>query len=262
MRINIRSTLLLSVVLASNNSVEGFAPQQLLVERQHVSTKNIHQLWAKPKKKVKKKTSSASGGGFGSPATAKGGGPTTTDGKVRTVTGYTGSGTKPLRQAANTFDDLRKKYGSECCSDLYVRSPLNDEETFWFVGKIARCTEGNDLKGDSIPTEMEAVISQKRLILEYSKHQLRPQNFGGPYAKALEIWLAPGDSEMDVVQNKVTLTKVDGSVQDITDGFAVADVGFNPEIYIGDEIQKGGLRVQRDEEGRPIKAVFDINESE
>mmetsp|Transcript_2154 Transcript_2154/g.3017 ORF Transcript_2154/g.3017 Transcript_2154/m.3017 type:complete len:261 (-) Transcript_2154:85-867(-) len=253
------SNFVLLVVLASN-SAEGFSPQQLLIERQQYSTNRIRQLWAKPKKKVSKKAAGGGGGGFGSPATAKSG-PSTNDGKVRTVTGYTGSGTKPLRVAANTFDDLRKKYGSECCSDLYVRSPLNDETTFWFVGKIARCTEDKDLKGASIPTEAEAVISQKRLILEYAKHQLRPQNFGGPYAKALEVWLAPGDSEMDCVQNKVAFTKVDGSVSDISDGFAVADVGFNPEIYIGDEIQKGGLRVQRDDQGQPIKAVFDINES-
>jgi hypothetical protein len=179
----------------------------------------------------------------------------------RSISGNTGSvGTKPLRVAANTFDKIRKQFADseECLNDVYIRSPLNDETTFWFVGKVARCLEGQ--VGSVVPTPEEAVLSQKRLILEYAKHELRPQNMGGPYAQSLELWLAPGNSEMSVVQNKITLEKVEGSVSNLRQGFQVADVGFNPEIYLGDEIQKGGLRVTRDEEGRPIKPVFEITE--
>lgn len=49
---------------------------------------------------------------------------------------------------------------------------------------------GNDhkLTGTCYPTEEEAILSQKRLILEYAKNQLRPQNMGGPYSKKLELW--------------------------------------------------------------------------
>jgi hypothetical protein len=39
----------------------------------------------------------------------------------------------------------------------------------------------------------------------------------------------------------------------------VKDVGFNPEIYIGEEAKDGGLRVKRDENGHPVKPVFSIN---
>ena len=115
-----------------------------------------------------------------------------------------------------------------------------------------------DKKGSTLPTELDAVISQKRLILEYAKNQLRPQNFGGPYSKNLEVWIAPGDSEMDVVQNKISLMKVTGSLKDLSEGFSVSDVGFNPEIYVGDEQKEGGLRVKRDENGDPVRAVFEI----
>ena len=180
--------------------------------------------------------------------------------QTRTVSGHTGSGTKPLREAANTFDALRKAYGPESCHDLYVRSPSNDETLFWFVGKISRCTDSSKLKGTILPTPNEAVICQKRLILEYASLQLRPQNLGGPYKNNLEIWTAPGDSEMDAVQNKVSLEKVTGSAKEIRDGFSMKDVGFNPEIYVGDEIDKGGLRIVRDEEGKPVKPVFSIND--
>jgi len=182
---------------------------------------------------------------------------TTTNDKVRSVSGFSGSGTKPLRVAANTFDSIHKKFGSKCISDLYVRAPANDEQLCWFVGKIARKLENTE--GENVPTEVEAVLSQKRLILEYAK-QLRPQNLGGPYAKGLEIWIGPGDSEMDVVQNKVSLKKVNGSTADISDMFSVKDVGYNPEIYVGEEIKDGGLRVNRDADGHPIKPVFEINQ--
>jgi hypothetical protein len=150
---------------------------------------------AKPKKKPPQRSA---GGGFGdstSPA----------DNKVRTVSGFTGSGTKPLRVTASTFDRLRKDFGVKACNDVYVKSPLNDPELFWFVGKVARCIDADKLQGSSIPTPEEAVLSQKRLILEYAKRELRPQNLGGPFSEGLELWLAPGDSELEAVQNKVWL---------------------------------------------------------
>lgn len=104
------------------------------------------------------------------------------------------------------------------------------------------------------------MICQKRLILEYASLQLRPQNLGGPYKQTLEIWTAPGDSEMDAVQNKINLEKITGSAKDIREEFSIKDVGFNPEIYVGDEIDKGGLRIVRDENGLPVKPVFSIND--
>lgn len=205
-------------------------------------------------KKARQKPTDSKGpsvsGGFGTSAPVS-----PLQGKLRAVTGKaTGAGSKPLRHAANTFDSLRKEHGIESCHDVYVRSPGNSATTYWFVGKIAR-----DLTSSATPTE--AVLSQKRIILEYSKQQLRPRNLGGKYASTLEIWLAPGDSEMGVVQNKISLEKVVGSVLDLSEDFLVATVGYNPEIYVGDELTKGGLRVERDEEGRPIKPVFDVNES-
>ena len=123
--------------------------------------------------------------------------------KVRTISKNSpGAGTKPLRTAANTFDKIYKQHGKPCAHDLYVRSPLNDASTFWFVGKIARQIDESQCSGTTVPTLQEAVLSHKRLILEYAQ-TLRPQNLGGPFSKGLEVWTAPGNSELDVVQNKV-----------------------------------------------------------
>jgi hypothetical protein len=205
-----------------------------------------------------KKTASATGG-FGSPSAAAVSA-SSLQGKSRGISGRAvGAGSKPLRLAATMFDSLRKELGKDACHDVYVRSPDDSRTTFWFVGKIARNITVPETH--YIPTPTEAVLSQKRIILEYAKQHLRPQNFGGKYAASLELWLAPADSEMDVVQNKVTLEQVKGSVVDLSDDFSVTTVGFNPEIYVGDELNKGGLRVQRDEEGRPAEPEFEVNQS-
>jgi hypothetical protein len=131
---------------------------------------------------------------------------------------------------------------------------LNDKETFWFVGKIA-------VRPGTAATPEQAILSQKRLILEYAKRELRPQNLGGKYSAELDLWLAPGDSEMDAVQNKINLVKVEGTTADLVPDFSVKDVGYNPEIYVGDEVKKGGLRIKRSEDGKPINPVFDVNHS-
>jgi hypothetical protein len=245
-----RDILALCIILINLAATSSFTPVRpalhIIVPQSPSSTL----LFAK-KQQVKKqsKSKSATGAGFGTSTK-----PNSREGKVRSVSGHTGSGTKPLRVAANTFDALRKEYGEDCCGDVYCKSPLNDPELLWFVGKVA-------VRPNTAATAEQAILSQKRLILEYAKGQLRPQNFGGKYASTLELWLAPGDSELDAVQNKISLQKIDGSATDLVEDFAVSDVGFNPEIYIGDEVQQGGLRIKRDDEGNPVKAVFDINES-
>jgi hypothetical protein len=239
------------------------------VSANHPYTRSNTSLKAKPKKNKSKSGGFASGsGGFGSAKKSKSSHTSADPSKVRSVSGYTGSGTKVLASAANNFDRIRKLHGhgKDATTDVYVRSPLNDESIFWFVGKVIRMIDReedgsheDELAGTVYPTEAEAILSQKRLIVEYAKNQLRPQNMGGPFAKNLELWSAPGDSEMDVVQNKVSLVPIKGSSRDLSEGFNVKDVGYNPEIYVGEEQEKGGLRVVRDAEGNPVKPVFEIN---
>jgi len=289
-RISMKTATLLFAVILSSWSVFAFQPHNSYqhhppIHQHHPSSQRTTPLYAK---KPAKRSKSNSSGGFGS--SSKGGGFASSSSssssssskkdvsssspadptKVRVVSGFTGSGTKVLASAANSFDRIRKLFGKDATTDVYVRSPLNDESTFWFVGKVIRMTEkegedndnddnSNKLVGSVLPSEIEAVISQKRLILEYAKNQLRPQNMGGPYSKNLELWTAPGDSEMDVVQNKVELVPIVGSSKDLREGFNVNDVGYNPEIYVGEEKEKGGLRVVRDNEGRPVKPVFEIS---
>ena len=115
---NIESIMRLVILIAASAcvvSTEGVSPSITST----TTRPSFVGLSAKAGKgKKSKKGSTAGGGGFASKSTSN------SQGKVRSVSGYTGSGTKPLRVAANTFDAIRKKYGTEACSDLYVGQTL------------------------------------------------------------------------------------------------------------------------------------------
>uniref|UniRef100_A0A7S3KW06 Uncharacterized protein n=1 Tax=Amphora coffeiformis TaxID=265554 RepID=A0A7S3KW06_9STRA len=225
-------------------------------------------------KKVKRKTTpsstnSAGGGGFGKAPAADAAKSSSSAGTVIPFSGHSGSGTKALRKVANQFDAIRKEHGVSACRDVYVRSPLHSASTFWFVGKIAcvptTLADNDDTDNNAVdaPHFVQTSLLLKRIILEYSKDQLRPQAMGGKYASALELWLAPGDSEMDVATNKVNLLPVRGSLSSFsTINLAASDIGYNPEIYVGDERVKGGLHVERDENGVTTKPPFEPNLSQ
>lgn len=243
--------VVVAIILYSCHEISSFTTYTTsLTSRQNTEIR----LFAKKSgsKKTKKNGDGGSGGGFGTKTNAA-----STTAQVRSVSGHAGSGEKPLRTAANTFDSIRAKHGKESTHDVYCYSPDNDRNTFWFVGKIA-------IRPGTAATAKQAALSQKRLILEYAKRELRPQNFGGIFSSNLELWLAPGDTEMDAVQNKphTALVKVVGTTaSDLAENFSVKDVGYNPEIYVGDEVEDGGLRIKRDPSGKPIKPVFEVNQS-
>jgi hypothetical protein len=217
-------------------------------------------------KKAAARRENGAGGGFGTvattPSSSSGGGDNAirngaVNNKLRSIGGSKtpGAGSKVLRQAALDFDRIRTKHGISACADIYVRSPLDSLTTYWFVGKVAF-----DITTTPTATTVEqACHCQKRIILEYAQHELRPRNMGGKLATALEIWWAPPDSEMDIVRNLHVLTKISGNAVDyLPNDFRVDYVGYNPEIYVGEERVDGGLRVERDEWGRPTKPVFDV----
>ena len=269
------------VYLASRTTIAAFQPAPQL----HASPRGGHHLHAALSKSGSKPNKSSTvSSGFGS-SSSKTNSCAADSNKVRSLSGNTtpGAGSKILANAAHCFDRIRKIVGKEVTVDVYVRSPVNDASTFWFVGKVVRvfeqCCGSRDINDDEAssdkdkssssqllsltgavyPTVNESIISQKRIILEYAKNELRPQNMAGPkYSKSLELWYAPGDSEMDVVRNAISLIPVIGSSKELREGFNVNDVGYNPEIYVGEETVKGGLRVVRDIDGRPIKPIFDI----
>lgn len=142
-----------------------------------------------------------------------------------------------VRQNKN-FLAIREAAGNELTNDLYCRDPKSN--IFWFIGKVARVSD---------VTVDQAVTRQWPMINEHASN-LRPIELF-PARKFLELWAAPGDSEMQVVYNDPNLIfrkmerKINGA-----DAVKNTMVGYQGELYqAGEE----GFRTTRKEDGRPDK---------
>jgi hypothetical protein len=167
-----------------------------------------------------------------------------------------------LRQNEN-FVAIRQVGGTELTNDVYIRQSttttdkknnnndeMDDDEmeecTFWYVGKIARISD---------VTPQQAIQRQWNLI-ETHASQLRPLELY-PARGSLEIFLAPGDSELQVAYHRpdVKMTQVDRIVNE-QDNKALQTqlksnlMGFQGEIYNGGE---EGFRTLRYSDGRPSR---------
>lgn len=93
---------------------------------------------------------------------------------------------------------------------------------------------------------------------------MRPKELA--YAKSssnnIQLWYAPGNTEMNVAQNKQNLIQYinnnnqqsqnDTNINTSIDNY----VGFQPEIYQSGE---EGFRVKRDKDGKPLSSAFEVN---
>lgn len=151
-----------------------------------------------------------------------------------------------LRQNQN-FVAIREAAGKDLTNDLYVREPYYQPQTFWFVGKIARISD--------VSAE-QAVCRQWNLIATHAAH-LRPIELY-PSRNSLEIWIAPGDSEMEVAYNRPDLIfqkiiprrRRGGDDDDVVDTLPSKFMGFQGEMYDSGE---EGFRTWRNEDGTPAK---------
>lgn len=127
---------------------------------------------------------------------------------------------------------------------MYAR--LSGNDIFWFIGKIG-FKEGVQVES--------AIYSQEMLLCEYAR-SLRPVELGGvaSIGKRLQLWYAPGNSEMDVAQNKLPLTRYSKDSVKITVSYS--EVGYEPEVYIDEE---PGFRVYRDNDGKCLKPAFEVD---
>jgi len=158
---------------------------------------------------------------------------------------------KILARKAEIFED-HKRQGVQVKKDVYAR--LSSSQTFYFIGKVS-------YKEEQVQEALAlSVISP--LLLEYAK-SLRPRDLSGPLAATaeLQLWCAPGNSEMDVATHKVDLTRIiivesssgegEGEGEEASLDAPEKNVGFEPEIYQGGE---AGFRCVRDNDGRCVKA--------
>jgi hypothetical protein len=142
-----------------------------------------------------------------------------------------------IRQNKN-FLAIREAAGKELTNDLYCRDPKSN--VFWFIGKVARVSD--------VPVEQ--VVSRQWSLIETHASNLRPLELF-PARRCLELWTAPGDSEMQVVYNDPDLIFINMERQ-VQGAEAVKNtmIGFQGELYQAGEV---GFRTTRLDDGRPAK---------
>lgn len=143
-----------------------------------------------------------------------------------------------LRQNKN-FAAIKSVGGVEMVNDVYARDP--EDQVFWFIGKVARISD----------VTIDQCIARQYALIEEHAARLRPLELFKKVG-SIEIWLAPGDSEMDVAYNRPSCQfvgpmsrEVEGSI-----GIKNAFVGFQGEVYLDDE---EGFRCLRKDDGSPMK---------
>lgn len=141
-----------------------------------------------------------------------------------------------MRQHEN-FVAMRQAGGVDVTRDVYVRE--QQSQVFWFVGKVSYVST----------VSLQQCVAKQWPLIEMHAANLRPIELF-PSRGSLEIWTAPGDSEMDVAYNRpdVVFQKM---VKDVDFGGVKNNlVGFQGEVY---ERGEEGFRTWRLEDGRPAK---------
>jgi hypothetical protein len=147
-----------------------------------------------------------------------------------------------LRRNRENYDSMKAVGGKDITNDVYARDP--EEETFWFVGKIARV-------GD---VTVEKAMARLWPMIEEHSARLRPVELYPKWGK-LELWVSPGDSEIDVAYCKPEIQfiqmfrEIDG-VEDINKAVMNVEVGFQGELY---ENNEEGFRTVRTACGKAVE---------
>jgi len=139
----------------------------------------------------------------------------------------------------DNFENIRKVGGTETVNDVYVRDPERD--TYWFAGKVARCTG---------TVSLEQAIGRLWSFIEEHACRLRLVELSTKYG-TLEIWTAPPDSEMDVSYNRphIIFTKMTKSSDYCVKEVKATEIGFQNEVY---EDGEEGFRTKRNDDGTPV----------
>lgn len=155
---------------------------------------------------------------------------------------------------------ILQKLPSAVRGDVYARAPPSaagddgPSERLYFIGKvIAEACEARF-----------ALAAQEVLVKEHARLYL-PDVFGIVEDDAdMELWLAPGNTEVRVAQNEITLKRwtplVTEEADDVRQSLPSAGAcGFEPETEPPPHIGTEPFSVKRDQEGRPLGEAFQAN---
>jgi hypothetical protein len=101
-----------------------------------------------------------------------------------------------IQRQMNTYAAIRDIGGAECARDVYARAPPSTQ--CWYIGKLA-FTSGT--------TSSEVALSRQWNLVEEHATRLRPVELGRSFGR-IELYTAPADSELQVAENQIPLTRI------------------------------------------------------
>ena len=170
-----------------------------------------------------------------------------------------------LQKQRGNYESMKAVGGKDIANDVYAKDP--EDDTFWFVGKIARVGDVTVERAMARRKSLKVLIvlslrskthntflSIVWPMIEEHAARLRPVELYPKWGK-LELWVAPGDSEIDVAYCKPEIQfvqmfrEIDGEA-DISKTVRNVEIGFQGELY---ESNEEGFRTKRTADGRPVK---------
>jgi hypothetical protein len=149
-----------------------------------------------------------------------------------------------LRQQGH-YKMIREIADPDLYHDIYAGNPRDTSGVVWFIGKAARVSD---------VSVVHCIQRQWNLIVKHAIN-LRPMDLYTA-KNEMELWTAPGDSELEVAYNRpdLILQKID-KPNDNEEATAIANipnimVGFQGEVYDAGE---PGFRTWRLPDGRPAR---------
>ncbi|CAJ1950802.1 unnamed protein product [Cylindrotheca closterium] len=142
-----------------------------------------------------------------------------------------------LMRQSKSFQAIREVGGKDTVNDIYIHEPGTD--TFWFIGKIARAD-----------VSLEKAVARQWPMIERHGCNLRPIELMPHWGK-LQLWAAPGDSELEVAYNRPSceFQKMEREVEGAK-AVKSSFLGFQGEAYEKDEY---GFRTARNDDGTPAR---------
>jgi len=144
-----------------------------------------------------------------------------------------------VKRAHENFLSIRNIGGKELCNDLYASAPESEE--VWYVGKVAKVSD----------VSLEDCIARQWNLIETHATNLRPIELY-PHRGNLELWSAPGDTELDVAYNRPELKMQNMKHYEVTPQQLKNNmIGFQGEVY--QEGEEGFRSWRNKEDGSPAR---------
>jgi len=145
-----------------------------------------------------------------------------------------------VKRSHENFLSLRSIGGKEICNDVYAKSPVEGSEEVWYVGKVAKVSDVN----------LEDSIARQWNLIEVHATNLRPIELF-PHRGRLELWTAPGDTELDVAYNRPEFKLAKMERYEVTSKELRSNlIGFQGDVYQDGE---EGFRSWRKPDGSPAR---------